>query len=82
MLFSFSNNFQVLQKQSQTDTAKNKNHIGPSSSTHFVLPQILGCIFKFLQCCKDSLVRVKILEDLLSLLVSNASNIEALMVNP
>ncbi|XP_078166919.1 binding protein isoform X2 [Carex rostrata] len=70
---------QVLQKQSQSDAAKNKNYIGPSFSSHFVLPQILGCIFKFLQCCKDSSVRVKILEDLLSLLVSNPSNIEALM---
>ncbi|KAJ4757798.1 BEACH domain-containing protein B [Rhynchospora pubera] len=70
---------QVLQKQLLTDIAKNKNTSGPAFSSHFVLPQILGCIFKFLQCCKDSSVRVKILEDLLSLLVSNPSNIEALM---
>ncbi|KAJ3679372.1 hypothetical protein LUZ60_017383 [Juncus effusus] len=70
---------QVLQKRPPSEVAKNKNYAGPAFSSHFVLPQILVCIFKFLQCCNDSSVRAKILEDLLGLLVTSSSNIEALM---
>ncbi|CAL9114662.1 unnamed protein product [Musa textilis] len=69
---------QVLQKHSHLDAQRNKkSSLGLSS--HFLLPQILVCIFKYLETCKDSSTRVKILGDLLNLLDSNPSNIEDLM---
>ena len=66
---------QVLQKQTQIDNPKSKGN-----SSHFILPQILVLIFKFLLECKDASARVKIIGDLLDLLDSNPSNVEALMV--
>uniref|UniRef100_A0A0D9VCI8 BEACH domain-containing protein B n=1 Tax=Leersia perrieri TaxID=77586 RepID=A0A0D9VCI8_9ORYZ len=41
--------------------------------------QILVCIFKYMQSCQDMLARTKILSDLLDLLDSNPSNVEALV---
>lgn len=70
---------QVLQKCSQSETQKNKKNSSPVFSSHFFLPQILVCIFKYLAICKDTSTRAKILRDLLDLLDSNPSNIEALM---
>ncbi|CAM8878100.1 unnamed protein product [Rhodiola kirilowii] len=65
---------QVLQKHNQLDKHKTKG-----SSCHFLLPQILALIFRFLSDCNDQTSRIKILRDLLDLLDSNTSNIEALM---
>ncbi|XP_038974909.1 BEACH domain-containing protein B isoform X2 [Phoenix dactylifera] len=70
---------QVLQKHSQSETLKNKKNSSTSFSSHFFLPQILVCVFKYLAICKDTSTREKILRDLLDLLDSNPSNIEALM---
>lgn len=66
---------QVLQKQNQVDRQRSKGH-----SSHFFLPQILVLIFRFLSCCEDVSARMKIFRDLLDLLDSNPSNIEAFMV--
>lgn len=67
---------QALQKKAHFDNQKNKK----SLSCQFLLPQILVCIFKFLAASgPDSMS--KILGDLLGLLESNPSNIEALMEN-
>lgn len=71
--------FQVLQKRGHPDIQRNKKS-SMGFSSHFLLPQILICIFKFLDTCKDSSTRMKILKDLLNLLDSNPSNIEDLMV--
>ncbi|XP_040380752.1 BEACH domain-containing protein B-like isoform X2 [Oryza brachyantha] len=63
---------------SQSDQSKNKD----CSSSHlasFFLPQILVCIFRYLHSCQDSSARIRILSDLLGLLDSNPTNIEALM---
>lgn len=65
---------QVLQKHNQLEKQKSKGH-----NSHFILPQILALIFKFLSGCKDTSARVKIVRDLLDLLDSNSTNIEALM---
>lgn len=65
---------QVLQKQTQIESQRRKGN-----SSQFILPQILVLIFKFLLECKDASTRVKIIGDLLDLLDSNPSNIEALM---
>ena len=65
----------MLQKQTQIESQRRKGN-----SSHFILPQILVLIFKFLLECKDASTRVKIIGDLLDLLDSNPSNIEALMV--
>lgn len=70
---------QILQKCNQSEKQKNMKNTSAGSSSHFVLPQILSCIFKFLVHC-DAASRAKILGDLLDLLDSNPSNIEALMV--
>lgn len=67
---------QVLQKYTEMQRNKKNNS---TSSSQFVLPQMLVCIFKFLAKC-DTPSREKILRDLLDLLDSNPSNIEALMV--
>ncbi|XP_015579782.2 BEACH domain-containing protein B isoform X1 [Ricinus communis] len=65
---------QVLQKNSQVEKPKNKGN-----SSHFFLPQILVLIFRFLSTCEDVSARTKIIRDLLDLLDSSSSNIEALM---
>ncbi|KAK9758397.1 hypothetical protein RND81_01G226800 [Saponaria officinalis] len=65
---------QVVQKQNQLERQKTKGN-----SSHFLVPQILVLIFKVLSICKDSIARVKIIGDLLDLLDSSPSNIEALM---
>nr|XP_029116201.1 BEACH domain-containing protein B isoform X4 [Elaeis guineensis] len=70
---------QVLQKHSHSEMLKNKKNSSTGFSSHFFLPQILVCIFKYLAICKDTSTRAKILRDLLDLLDSNPSNIEALM---
>jgi len=46
----------------------------------FSVPQILVCIFKYIQSCQDASARTKILSDLLDLLDSNPANVESLMV--
>nr|GLL18344.1 BEACH domain-containing protein B isoform X1 [Ipomoea trifida] len=63
---------QVLQKHNQLDHQKRSN-------SQFFLPQILPLIFRFLANCDDATARIKIVSDLLDLLDSNPSNIEALM---
>ncbi|XP_010254571.1 PREDICTED: BEACH domain-containing protein B isoform X2 [Nelumbo nucifera] len=65
---------QVLQKHNQSEKHKIKGN-----NTHFFLPQMLMLIFRFLSRCEETAQRVKILRDLLDLLDSNPSNIEALM---
>ncbi|XP_010671613.1 BEACH domain-containing protein B isoform X2 [Beta vulgaris subsp. vulgaris] len=65
---------QVLQKQTQLERQKVKGN-----SSQFFVPQVLVLIFKFLSECKDVSARVKIIADLLDLLDSSPSNIEALM---
>ncbi|KAK1275119.1 hypothetical protein QJS04_geneDACA005727 [Acorus gramineus] len=70
---------QVLQKRSQSDNYQSRRSGSNGTSSHFFLPQILVLIFKFLGLCEDSLMRKKVLGDLLNLLDSNPSNIEALM---
>lgn len=67
---------QVLQKQNQFDRQR-----GRVNNSQFFLPQILPLIFKFLSGCQLVTARIKIVGDLLDLLDSNPSNIEALMVN-
>ncbi|GAB2294234.1 hypothetical protein Dimus_028451 [Dionaea muscipula] len=67
---------QVLQKQNQVEQQRSKGN-----SSHFLLPQALVLICKFLSECKTTSARVKIISDLLELLDSNLSNIEALMEN-
>ncbi|KAF6143571.1 hypothetical protein GIB67_029740 [Kingdonia uniflora] len=65
---------QVLQKQNQPEKQRVKGN-----NSHFLLPQMLVLIFRFLSYCDDASARVKILSDLLDLLDSNHSNLEALM---
>ena len=65
----------MLQKQNQVDRQRNKGQ-----NSHFFLPQILVLIFRFLSCCEDVPTRMKIIRDLLDLLDSNPSNLEAFMV--
>ncbi|XP_057986936.1 BEACH domain-containing protein B isoform X2 [Hevea brasiliensis] len=65
---------QVLQKHSLVEKPRSKGN-----SSHFFLPQILVLIFGFLSSCEDVSARAKIIRDLLDLLDSNSSNIEALM---
>ncbi|XP_042020550.1 BEACH domain-containing protein B-like isoform X1 [Salvia splendens] len=67
---------QVLQKQNRPDRQKNSRN-----NSEFYLPQILPLIFKYLSGCENRTSRVKIMGDLLDLLDSNPSNIEALMEN-
>lgn len=67
--------FQVLQKHNQLDLQKSSRN-----SSQFFLPQILALIFRFLSGCKDAPTRIKIISDLLDLLDSNTTNVEALMV--
>lgn len=65
---------QVLQKQTQPERQKSKGN-----GSQFFVPQVLVLIFKFLSECKEVSARVKIIADLLDLLDSSPSNIEALM---
>ncbi|GAB2247807.1 hypothetical protein Droror1_Dr00007689 [Drosera rotundifolia] len=65
---------QVLQKHNQFEQQRSKGN-----SSHFLLPQILALICKFLSECQNARARIKILSDLLELLDSSPSNIEALM---
>ncbi|KAL0366361.1 UNVERIFIED_CONTAM: BEACH domain-containing protein B [Sesamum radiatum] len=67
---------QVLRKHNQSDRPKNSKN-----NSQFVLPQVLSLIFRFLSGCEDRTSRMKIMGDLLDLLDSNPSNIEALMEN-
>lgn len=64
----------MLQKNNQDGKHRN------NGNSHFVLPQTLVLIFRFLSGCKDASARMKIISDLLDLLDSNPLNIEALMV--
>ncbi|KAG0531834.1 hypothetical protein BDA96_04G056200 [Sorghum bicolor] len=64
---------QVLQKRLQSDALKDR------SMAPFFVPQILVCIFKYIQSCQDASARTKILSDLLDLLDSNPANVESLM---
>lgn len=66
---------QVLQKHNQVEKQRSKGH-----SSHFLLPQILVLIFRFLSGCEDAASRIKIIGDLLDLLDSDPSNVEAFMV--
>lgn len=68
---------QVLQRHSHLERVKSKG-----SSSHFLLPQMLLLIFRYLSGCEDTDARIKIIRDILDLLDSNASNIEAFMVWP
>ncbi|KAI3896170.1 hypothetical protein MKX03_000290, partial [Papaver bracteatum] len=63
---------QVLQKYSQSEKHRSK-------SSQFILPQMLVLIFRFLSSCEEVASRLKLFKDLLDLLDSNPSNIEALM---
>ncbi|CAK9175598.1 unnamed protein product, partial [Ilex paraguariensis] len=65
---------QVLQKHNQLDQQRSRGN-----NSQFFLPQILVLIFRFLSGCEDVTARTKIISDLLDLLESNPSNIEALM---
>nr|XP_011458851.1 PREDICTED: BEACH domain-containing protein lvsC isoform X3 [Fragaria vesca subsp. vesca] len=65
---------QVLQKHIQAEKQRSKGHI-----SHFLLPQILVLIFRFLSSCDDAHSRMKIITDLLDLLDSDPSNVEAFM---
>ncbi|KAM7514487.1 hypothetical protein LguiA_004070 [Lonicera macranthoides] len=67
---------QVLQKNNQLDSQKSRG-----SNSQFFLPQILDLIFRFLSGCENATARIKIIRDLLDLLDSNPSNIEAFMDN-
>ncbi|GFP89566.1 beach domain-containing protein lvsc [Phtheirospermum japonicum] len=67
---------QVLRKHYQSDGPKNNKN-----NSQFFLPQVLSLIFRFLSGCEDRTSRIKIMGDLLDLLDSNPSNIEALMEN-
>jgi hypothetical protein len=66
---------QVLQRHSHLEKVKSK-----ASSSHFLLPQMLPLIFRYLTGCEDTVARIRIIRDILDLLDSNASNIEAFMV--
>ncbi|KAF2928095.1 BEACH domain-containing protein B isoform X2 [Oryza sativa Japonica Group] len=68
----------VLQEYSQSEQSKNKS-CSTSHLVPFFLPQILVCIFRYLQSCQDSSARIRILSELIGLLDSNPTNIEALM---
>ncbi|CAJ2641153.1 unnamed protein product [Trifolium pratense] len=65
---------QVLQRHSHHEKVKSK-----ASNSHFLLPQMLPLIFRYLTGCEDTAARIRIIRDILDLLDSNASNIEAFM---
>lgn len=66
---------QVLQRHNHLERVRSKG-----SSSHFLLPQMLPTIFRYLSGCEDASARIKIIRDILDLLDSNASNVEAFMV--
>ncbi|KAJ0974642.1 hypothetical protein J5N97_016607 [Dioscorea zingiberensis] len=70
---------QVLQKCSQSEKEKDNKILSPGNASHFILPQVLPCIFKFLASCNDLTARERIFKDLFDLLDSNPLNIECLM---
>ncbi|CAM0946806.1 unnamed protein product [Alopecurus aequalis] len=70
---------QVLQKRSQSNELKDRISTSVVSLAPFYVPQMLVCIFKYMQSCQDASARTKILSDLLDLLDSNPSNVEAIM---
>lgn len=70
---------QVLQKRSQSNELKDRSSTSVVSLAPFYVPQILVCIFRYMQSCQDNSARTKILSDLLDLLDSNPSNVEAIM---
>lgn len=70
---------QVLQKRSQSNELKDRSSTSVVSLAPFYVPQILVCIFKYMHSCQDASARAKILSDLLDLLDSNPSNVEAIM---
>lgn len=70
---------QVLQKRSQSNELKDRSSTSVVSLAPFYVPQILVCIFKYMHSCQDASARTKILSDLLDLLDSNPSNVEAIM---
>ncbi|XP_057446860.1 BEACH domain-containing protein B-like isoform X2 [Lotus japonicus] len=65
---------QVLQRHNHLERVRSKG-----SSSHFLLPQMLPTIFRYLSGCEDASARIKIIRDILDLLDSNASNVEAFM---
>ncbi|KAK4276908.1 hypothetical protein QN277_015003 [Acacia crassicarpa] len=65
---------QVLQRHNQLERVRSKLNY-----SHFLLPQMLPLIIRCLSGCEDSHARIKIIRDLLELLDSNPSNIEAFM---
>ncbi|KAI3726569.1 hypothetical protein L1987_66367 [Smallanthus sonchifolius] len=65
---------QVIQRHNLPERQRSKGN-----SSQFFLPQILVLIFKFLSGCENVNSRIKIIGDLLELLDSNISNIEAFM---
>ncbi|KAK2659945.1 hypothetical protein Ddye_006478 [Dipteronia dyeriana] len=65
---------QVLQKHNLEDKHKSKGN-----NSHFLLPQILVIIFRFLSSCEDASERMPIIGNLLDLLDSHPLNIESLM---
>ncbi|KAJ1424747.1 WD40/YVTN repeat-like-containing domain superfamily [Sesbania bispinosa] len=65
---------QVLQRHNHLERVRSKG-----SRSHFLLPQMLPLIFRYLSGCEDAPARIKIIRDILDLLDSNASNIEAFM---
>uniref|UniRef100_A0A0E0GD47 BEACH domain-containing protein n=1 Tax=Oryza nivara TaxID=4536 RepID=A0A0E0GD47_ORYNI len=67
-----------IKEYSQSEQSKNKS-CSTSHLVPFFLPQILVCIFRYLQSCQDSSARIRILSELIGLLDSNPTNIEALM---
>lgn len=66
---------QVLQNHNQFEKQR-----GRMNNSHFFLPQILALIFRFLSDCESVAARIKIIENILDLLDTNLSNIEALLV--
>ncbi|KAK9080847.1 hypothetical protein SSX86_000606 [Deinandra increscens subsp. villosa] len=65
---------QVIQRHNQPERQRSMG-----SNSQFFLPQILVLIFKFFSGCEDVNARIKIIGDLIELLDSNISNIEAFM---
>ncbi|XP_057837661.2 BEACH domain-containing protein B isoform X1 [Cryptomeria japonica] len=70
---------QVLQKAHHPQEQGDKKTSAAAPSSHFVLPQILGVIFKFILNCQDFATRECILTDLQMLLQANQSNIDSLI---
>ncbi|XP_054792696.1 BEACH domain-containing protein B isoform X2 [Prosopis cineraria] len=63
---------QVLQRHNQLERVRSKLNF-----SHFLLPQMLPLIIRYLSGCEEAHARIKIIRDLLELLDSNPSNIES-----